>query len=135
MRDFPVTPECLAELIAMIESAKISNTIAQQLLPLMIETGRGPGEIARERGMLQISDTSAIEEMVDKVIADNPKQLAEYQRRQDRALRLLRRPDHARSPKARPTPRSCRTSSSESLTRSAGRSRVGQWTGDSPPCR
>jgi aspartyl-tRNA(Asn)/glutamyl-tRNA(Gln) amidotransferase subunit B len=79
MREFPVTAENLAALIAMIESSKVSNTIAQQqLFPLMMETGRGPEDIARERGLLQISDSSAIEEAVDKVIAENQKQLAEY---------------------------------------------------------
>lgn len=78
IREFPVTPDSLAELIGLIEAGTISNTMAQQVLPVMIETGRSPETIARERGMVQISDTSAIEAMVDKVLADNPKQLAEY---------------------------------------------------------
>jgi aspartyl-tRNA(Asn)/glutamyl-tRNA(Gln) amidotransferase subunit B len=78
MSELPVTPESLAELIAIIESGAISNTMAQQLLPLMIETGRSPETLARERGMVQISDTSAIEAIVDQVLSANPKQLAEY---------------------------------------------------------
>jgi len=78
IRELPVTPDNLAELITLIDAGIVSNSIAQQLFPLMIETGRAPEALARERGMIQISDSSAIEAMVDKVLADNPQQLAQY---------------------------------------------------------
>ncbi len=76
--DFPVTPERLAGLVTLIESGKISNTIAQQLLPIMIETGEDAGRIAEQRGMLQVSDTAEIEKLMDEVLAANPKPVADY---------------------------------------------------------
>ncbi|MHC4713924.1 MAG: Asp-tRNA(Asn)/Glu-tRNA(Gln) amidotransferase subunit GatB [Planctomycetota bacterium] len=75
---FNVRPECLAEMIGLIEKGVISNNIAQQLLPIMVETGRPPEELAREKGMVQISDSSAVEAFVAKVLEANPKQVEEY---------------------------------------------------------
>ena len=76
--DFPVAPGSLAELVALIERGILSNSIAQQLLPIMIETGGSPEALARERGMIQISDASAVEGLVRRVLEANPKQTAEY---------------------------------------------------------
>jgi aspartyl-tRNA(Asn)/glutamyl-tRNA(Gln) amidotransferase subunit B len=76
--DFPVAPGSLAELVALIEKGIISNSIAQQLLPIMIETGGAPEKLARERGMVQISDAAAVEGLVRRVLEANPKQTAEY---------------------------------------------------------
>jgi aspartyl-tRNA(Asn)/glutamyl-tRNA(Gln) amidotransferase subunit B len=75
---FGVAPERIAELVALVDGGTISNTIAQKLLPIMIETGEPPEKIARERGMLQVSDAGAIEKIIDGVLAANPNQLAQY---------------------------------------------------------
>ncbi len=76
--EFPVKPQAVAELIALIDAGTVSSTMGQKLMQAMIETGESAEKIARERGMAQISDTSARERVVDGVIAASPKQLAEY---------------------------------------------------------
>ena len=76
--DLNVPPANLAELVLLIEKGTISNNIAQSILPIMIETGDSPETIARERGMIQISDNDAVERIVAGVLGSHPGQIAEY---------------------------------------------------------
>ncbi|MCI0660548.1 MAG: Asp-tRNA(Asn)/Glu-tRNA(Gln) amidotransferase GatCAB subunit B, partial [Acidobacteria bacterium] len=52
--------------------------IAKDVFVEMFATGKAPAEIVEEKGLVQISDTTAIEKIVDEVIAANPKQLEHY---------------------------------------------------------
>ncbi len=72
----PVTAEKLSGLIALIESGEISGRIAKQVFDDMFETGREAAAIVAEQGLRQISDSDAIAEIVDRLIADNPEQAA-----------------------------------------------------------
>lgn len=76
--DLNVPPAHLAELVGLIDDGTISNAIAQELLPIMIETGSAPGRIAAERGMAQISDADAVERLVSEVMDSHPEQVDEY---------------------------------------------------------
>ncbi len=76
--EFTVTPANLAEMIALIDNGTVSNKIAQRLLPIMVETGRRPEELAREHGMIQISDSSVIDSIVAEVLKKYPSQVEEY---------------------------------------------------------
>jgi aspartyl-tRNA(Asn)/glutamyl-tRNA(Gln) amidotransferase subunit B len=73
-----VTPEQLVGLIARINDATISTTIAKTILAEMIESGRDADEIIREKNLAQITDRSAVEDAADKVIANNPKVVDDY---------------------------------------------------------
>ena len=73
-----VAPEALVELIALVEAGKINNNTAKEVLEIMFETGRGAEEIVEERGLAQISDSSALEVLVERVIAENPQQVQKY---------------------------------------------------------
>ena len=73
----PVTAEKLSGLLALIESGAISGRIAKDVFDDMFETGRGAAAIVEAKGLKQISDTGAIEEIIDRLIADNPKQVAQ----------------------------------------------------------
>ena len=55
----------------------------------MFETGKKPLEIIEEKGLVQISDTSAIEEIVDKVLGDNPQSIEDFKAGKDRAFGFL----------------------------------------------
>jgi aspartyl-tRNA(Asn)/glutamyl-tRNA(Gln) amidotransferase subunit B len=68
----------LGALIRLIDDGTISGKIAKEVFVEMFATGRAPGEIIKEKGLLQITDVSAIEKIVDEVIAANPKQLEQY---------------------------------------------------------
>jgi aspartyl-tRNA(Asn)/glutamyl-tRNA(Gln) amidotransferase subunit B len=74
----PVAPARIAELVALIDSGAISGKIAKQVFAAMLETGEA-AEAAMERlGLRQISDTGALEAMIDEVIAAHPAQAAQY---------------------------------------------------------
>ena len=52
----------------------------------MVEEGKSPDEIVEEKGLKQVTDTSAIEKMVDDVIAANPDKVAEYKGGKEKLL-------------------------------------------------
>ncbi len=68
----------LGALIRLIDDQTISGKIAKDVFAEMIASGKPPAEIVREKGLVQITDTAAIEKIVDEVIAANPKQLENY---------------------------------------------------------
>ena len=76
--DTKLTPENLAELISMIEKGTISNNIGKQIIIDMMKDGKKASQIVEERGLSQITDTSAIKEIVQKVIDSNPDQVTAY---------------------------------------------------------
>ena len=76
--DTKLTPENLAELISMIEKGTISNNIGKQIILDMMKDGKKASQIVEERGLSQITDTSAIKEIVQKVIDANPNQVTAY---------------------------------------------------------
>ena len=74
--DSPIPPEEIAELVELIETGVISSKIAKQVFELM-GTGEGsPKAIVDKHGLVQVSDTGAIEAVVDKLIAANPDKAA-----------------------------------------------------------
>jgi aspartyl-tRNA(Asn)/glutamyl-tRNA(Gln) amidotransferase subunit B len=73
--DSPVTATHLGELIDLIADNVISGRIAKEVFEIMVETGEAPGRIVERRGLKQVTDTSAIEKVVDEIIAANPKQV------------------------------------------------------------
>jgi aspartyl-tRNA(Asn)/glutamyl-tRNA(Gln) amidotransferase subunit B len=74
----PVTPALLANLLKLIEEGTISGKIAKTVFDEMYKTGKEPKVIVQEKGLVQVSDTGAIEAMVDEVLSKNPNQVAEY---------------------------------------------------------
>jgi aspartyl-tRNA(Asn)/glutamyl-tRNA(Gln) amidotransferase subunit B len=73
-----LTAEDLAELIKTVESGKINNNQAKDVLVDMFSSGRSADEIVSEKGFEQISDASAIEKIVKDVIAANQKNVEAY---------------------------------------------------------
>jgi aspartyl-tRNA(Asn)/glutamyl-tRNA(Gln) amidotransferase subunit B len=74
----PVKSDQLGDLIIRIDKSEISGKIAKTVFEEMFATGRSPGDIIKEKGLVQISDTGAIEAAIDRVIAANPSQVADY---------------------------------------------------------
>ena len=58
----------------------ISGKIAKDVFAIMFDTGGEPEAIVEERGLQQVTDTAAIEELVDELIAANPGQVAQVQK-------------------------------------------------------
>jgi len=78
LADSPVKPEMIGELVDLIAKGVISGKIAKDVFALMWETGHTPSQIVEEKGLKQVTDTSAIEKIVDEVIAQNPDNVTAY---------------------------------------------------------
>jgi aspartyl-tRNA(Asn)/glutamyl-tRNA(Gln) amidotransferase subunit B len=74
----PIRAEHLGELVALIAKGELSGKLAKEILPKMFETGDSPSVIMDREGLRQISDTGALEKIVDEVLASNPKQVEQF---------------------------------------------------------
>ena len=70
--------ERLAGLLRRINDDTISGKIAKQVFELMWQSNATADEIIAEKGLKQITDTGAIEAVIDKIIANNAKQVEQY---------------------------------------------------------
>jgi aspartyl-tRNA(Asn)/glutamyl-tRNA(Gln) amidotransferase subunit B len=73
--DAPVSAAANTAILKMTGDGTISGKIAKELYDLVWETGEDPVKLVEERGLKQVTDTGAIEKVVDEVIAANPKQV------------------------------------------------------------
>jgi len=85
----PITPAYLAELIALIEDGKINNSQAKQVFAEMFDTGSAPAAIVKARGFEQISDSGALEAIIDEVLAANADAAQRYAAGEDKPLGFL----------------------------------------------
>lgn len=76
--DLAIQPADLAELIELIEGGTISNKIGKDILPELLEKGGSPKALVERKGLVQISDTGAIETAIVEVLAENPTELEQY---------------------------------------------------------
>jgi aspartyl-tRNA(Asn)/glutamyl-tRNA(Gln) amidotransferase subunit B len=76
--DSPISPETLGELVTLIAKGELSGKLAKEVFPKMYSTGQSAPEIMEKEGLKQISDTGALEKLIDEVLAANPKQVEQY---------------------------------------------------------
>ncbi len=68
----------LAELVKLIETGTISGKIAKEILPELLTQGGSPKALVEKKGLIQISDTSAIEKLIEEIIAAHPSELEKF---------------------------------------------------------
>jgi len=85
----PITPAALAGLIGIVEKGTISSTVSKDVFARMYDTGRAAAEIVAAEGLAQISDTSSIEPIVQRVLAAHPDVVAEIKAGKDRKFQFL----------------------------------------------
>jgi aspartyl-tRNA(Asn)/glutamyl-tRNA(Gln) amidotransferase subunit B len=76
--DSPVSAQHLGELVKSIAGGQLSGKLAKEIFPKMFSTGDAPAAIMEREGLKQISDSGAIEKVIEDVIAANPKQVEQY---------------------------------------------------------
>lgn len=74
----PVKPVMIKELIDLIDNKTISSKQAKEVFADMIESGKMPANIIKEKGMMQITDDSAIKDVIMEVLKENDAQAREY---------------------------------------------------------
>ena len=78
IRNCPVTPAHLAAMLKLMDAGTISGKIAKTVFDEMYANGKMPDEIVKEKGLVQISDESALDGIIASVIAANPNSVQEY---------------------------------------------------------
>ena len=74
----PIRPPAIAELIKFIDVGTISGKMAKEVIEEMYRTGKAPGAIIKEKGLVQITDEGALSETIAEIIGKNPAQVAQY---------------------------------------------------------
>jgi aspartyl-tRNA(Asn)/glutamyl-tRNA(Gln) amidotransferase subunit B len=78
VNDLPVTPQMLHELLKLVDDNIISGKIAKGVFEKMLQGQGKANEIVEKEGLKQLSDDSAIEKIVQEVLAENQEQVAQY---------------------------------------------------------
>lgn len=79
-----VSAEALALLLSRINDATVSGKLAKEVFEAMWSEGKGADDIIDAKGLKQITDVSAIEKVIDEIMAANSKQLADYRSGKDK---------------------------------------------------
>ncbi|MBT5027512.1 MAG: Asp-tRNA(Asn)/Glu-tRNA(Gln) amidotransferase subunit GatB [Nitrospina sp.] len=85
----PVSPAALIELLKLIESGTISGNIAKGVFEEMYQTQNSATSIVEKKGLKQITDSSAIEKIVEEVLQANPSQVEELKGGKEKVLGFL----------------------------------------------
>ena len=78
LEESPISAENLCNLVELITQNVINGKTAKDVFAIMVETGEAPEKIVEERGLKQVTDSGAIEKVIDEVIAANPDNVAAY---------------------------------------------------------
>lgn len=78
VRELRFDATAFAALVALVDNNTISGKIAKQVFSEMMKTGERPENIVERLGLRQITDTSVLESVIDKVLADNPEPVARF---------------------------------------------------------
>jgi aspartyl-tRNA(Asn)/glutamyl-tRNA(Gln) amidotransferase subunit B len=89
MQRLPVSPAALSELIRLTDEGTISGSTAKLVFEEMYRTGGSPVAIVQKNGLTQITDRSAIETTVRRVITENPNQVEQYRKGRTKTLTWL----------------------------------------------
>ena len=89
MSDFIVKPDSLAKLLSLVDKNVINGKIAKTVFADMLETGEDPEGIVNKKGLVQVSDTSEIEKIVEAVIAANPQSIEDIKAGKNKAAGFL----------------------------------------------
>ncbi len=84
-----VPPRGLCELIAAVRDGTLAPNTAKEVFQGMAATGKAPGAIIAERGLRQISDTAELEAVVLRILAENPKAVADLRQGRKQAQGFL----------------------------------------------
>lgn len=84
-----IIPQHFVEILNMIDHGTLSTSLAKQVFEEVFNTGKKPATIVENKGLKQISGTEEIEPIVNQVLQDNPKAVAEFKGGKDKALQFL----------------------------------------------
>jgi len=85
-KDAPFGPKQLGELLQLVKDEVISGKMGKEIFPDIYKQGASPKKYIEEKGLVQISDESALEATIDKVLAQSPREMAEFRAGKEKLL-------------------------------------------------
>ena len=89
IEEFSVDSENIGKLIKLIKADTISSKIAKDVFEILLSENKDPEIIVKEKGLVQITDNSEIEKIVEQVLAENPQSVEDYKAGKSNALKYL----------------------------------------------
>ena len=89
LNDLTMTAETLATIIKMVDSGEINRNAGKKVLIAVVEDNADPMEFVKANGLDKKFDSSAVDSVIDKVIAENEKAVADYKSGKEKALMAL----------------------------------------------
>ncbi len=89
IEQFSITAENIGKLINLIKSNVISSKIAKEIFEILLVEDKDPEIIVKEKGLVQITDNSEIEKIVEQVLAENAASVEDYKNGKSNALKYL----------------------------------------------
>jgi len=89
IKECPISPDMLIKLIKLIDEGIISGNSAKRVFGEMFHTKKDPAKIIEEKGLKQITDDKAVDQMVKDVLQANPSQVEEYKGGKEKVLGFL----------------------------------------------
>jgi aspartyl-tRNA(Asn)/glutamyl-tRNA(Gln) amidotransferase subunit B len=84
-----ITPAALAELIKLVDTKTINQPAAKEVFAMLFEQGGDPATIVKEKGLVQVSDTGALQELIDKVLSEHDRSVQDFKAGKEAALQFL----------------------------------------------
>jgi aspartyl-tRNA(Asn)/glutamyl-tRNA(Gln) amidotransferase subunit B len=89
IENLPISPEQFTDLLKIIDKGSISGKMGKIVFEEMFNTGKPADVIVKEKGLAQISDSSAIEKIVDDILSANAEQVESYKNGKDKVFGFL----------------------------------------------
>ena len=89
IEEFSIEPKNIGKLIKLIKANTISSKIAKDVFEILLSENKDPEIIVKEKGLVQITDNSEIEKIVEQVLAENPQSVEDYKAGKSNALKYL----------------------------------------------
>lgn len=83
------SPENLAKLVELTDSGDVNSSVAKEVFEKMFDEDVDPDQYVKEHGLLTVNDDGELSAVLEKVIADNPKAVADYKEGKEKALGAL----------------------------------------------
>nr|WP_300004305.1 Asp-tRNA(Asn)/Glu-tRNA(Gln) amidotransferase subunit GatB [Tissierella sp.] len=87
--DLKFTAKDLADLIEIVKQGKINNNTGKKVLRDMFESGKKPGKIVEEKGLIQISDEGELDTIMEDILDKNAQSIEDFKNGKDRAVGFL----------------------------------------------
>ncbi len=89
IEESPISPDGLAELVKLIKDGTLSSKLAKEVIKEMFQSGKSAKEIVEEKGLKQVSDESAIRELVSRVLKNHPNEVQRYKSGEEKVFAFL----------------------------------------------